>query len=344
LKENAGALDYLCVEPFIDGIVNARALATALEMGVIDFITSNPNCTRESLKNRFRCDSRGLDFVVDLLNAGQVTVEECATLRLTAEFEKALNFRDLLEAKLAFANSALYDFSQLFTTLVASPDQFVRKARIFDFFGYNRCSGQNGSAYELTKRWLGITTVLTKYEARGCMENHDFRPYRRILDVGGNSGEFALRLCREYPDIHATVFDLPVVCDLGQDHVRPEPEAGRIEFIKGNALHDEFPAGFDLVCFKSMLHDWPDKEACGFLAKASRALRPGGTVLVFERGPIQVGAGNRGYSMIPMFLFFRSFRSPELYSDHMKTLGFQDIQIQPVDLEMRFFVLTGTLP
>jgi hypothetical protein len=48
------------------------------------------------------------------------------------------------------------------------------------------------------------------------------------------------------------------------------------------------------------------------------------------------------YSMIPFLLFFRSFRSPLVYEDQFKKLGYQDIEIQKIDLEMPFFLLTAT--
>jgi len=343
LSEQGEALDYLCVEAFVETIVGARTLETALELGLIDTIHRNPGRSRDEFKHELRADAQGLDFLFDLLSAHEVIDEEEGRIELTKRFEKALAYRDLLEAKLAFAKYTLHDFSRLFTLLVAAPGRFAREAKIFEFFGYNRCSEETREAYELTKRWMSITTVYTKYESLECMKYYDFSPYSRILDVGGNSGEFMLQLCRQYPGIQGTVFDLPLVCELGMEHVRLEPEAARIEFFKGNALKEEFRGGVDLVCFKSMLHDWPEKEAKGLLAKACRALKPGGTLLIFERGPIDVGERPKAYSMIPMFLFFRSFRPPSVYSDHMRALGFQDIRIQAVDLEMRFFLVTGTL-
>ena len=334
--------DYLCVDDFLQDIVAARSLATALELGLIDRIGRHPGVTRKDLNSALRIDARGMALLLGLLKGNRVIEENDGRIRLTRLFEKAMAFRDLLEAKIAFAHVALPDFSRLFTPLIAAPDQFNRHAKIFEFFGYNRCSEGNPAARELTGRWMRITTALTKYESQVCLKHHEFSPYRRIMDIGGNSGEFMLRACRKYPDIEATVFDLPLVCDLGMAHVRREPEVSRITFVKGNALRDEFPGGHDLICFKSMLHDWPDKEAENFLAKASRSLRPGGTLLIFERGAIADENPPRSYSTIPLCLFFRCFRSPEWYAGHLRRLGFQNIRIEEIDMDMRFSLVTGT--
>jgi SAM-dependent methyltransferase len=188
---------------------------------------------------------------------------------------------------------------------------------------------------------MRITTALTKYESAVCMDYHDFGRYRRMLDVGGNSGEFALWICRGYPAIRATVFDLPLVCDIGRQHVASEPEANRIEFIRGDALTDVLPCGFDLVVFKSMLHDWPEETARQLIAKAGESLDAGGTLLIYERGPIELGESSMPYSMIPFLLFFRSLRSPRLYEEQLLDLGFEDVVVRRIPLEMPFYLVTA---
>ena len=124
-----------------------------------------------------------------------------------------------------------------------------------------------------------MTTTLTKYEAGVVMKHHDFSPYGRVLDIGGNSGEFVLRICREHPEMAATVFDLPQVCEVGRQHVSGEPESARIDFIGGNALSDTLPGGFDAVILKSILHDWPEAAARRFIQRAGECVVPGGTLI-----------------------------------------------------------------
>ena len=150
----------------------------------------------------------------------------------------ALRYRDLLETKLDFAGFVALDFVGLFTSLIVDPAGFRRQAHLFEFFDYRRCFDPGIENHEWTKRWMRVTTTLTRYEARACMRYHDFGRYERVVDVGGNSGEFALQLCKVYPGMRATVMDLPLVCEIGLEHVLPEPERDRIAFIKGNAMED----------------------------------------------------------------------------------------------------------
>jgi SAM-dependent methyltransferase len=336
--------NHLCVDSFIKTLFDARALATAFEIGLVDFMLQTGRVEVESLATRWSTGRQAMRLLVALLVANRVLVEHDGQIKFTEEFLNALRFRDLLLLKVQMANFAAHDFLDYFSDLICRPDHFMKKSNFTRLFDYGRCFEPSKENYERTKQWMRITSTLTKFEAQGCLAHHDFSRYRRILDIGGNSGEFVLKICRSHPEIHATVFDLPLVCDIGQEHIRPEPEANRISFLRGNALADELPGDFDLVTFKSMLHDWPEKEARELIGKGAQALKPGGTLLIFERGPIEVDRGALPYSAIPMLLFFHSFRGPSLYIEQLGALGFQDIAVQRVDLEMPFFLLTGTKP
>jgi len=340
-KNESREFDYLCVDEFIDNIYSARALATAFEIGLIDSLIQQKSISYYSLTEQRSKETRGMRLLISLLIANRV-MEDCdGTLKLSDGFVHALEFRDLLELKIALANFAAHDFVDHFSDLVLRPGQFLSKVRFCRLFSYDKCFNYSKENEELTKRWMRITTTLTKYEAHACMKYHDFGQYRRILDIGGNSGEFVLQICRKYPGVVATVFDLPLVCDIGQQHIQSEPEADRISFIKGDALIDALPEGFDLITFKSMLHDWPEKEANQFITKASQSLLPGGTLLIFERGPLEGGEAELSYATIPILLFFHSFRSPTLYQEKLMELGLQDITVRTLYLETPFFIVTA---
>ncbi|TFG93234.1 MAG: methyltransferase domain-containing protein [Syntrophobacterales bacterium] len=340
-KRGNREFDYLCVDDFISNIFSARALATAFEIRLIDLLLQNKHATLEAITEQLGTDGRGMGLLVRLLLENRVVEDRNGILELSKEFSHALQFRDLLELKLGIANFAAHDFLNYFSTQVSRPGEFMGKARFCRLFSYDRCFEATRENYESTRQWMRITTALTKYEAQACIRYHDFSRYRRILDIGGNSGEFVLRICKAHPGIQSTVFDLPLVCDIGLEHIQSEPEADRISFIKGNALTDALPTGFDLITFKSMLHDWPEKEARQFIARAAQSLTPGGTLLIFERGPIEDGEAELSYATIPMLLFFHSFRSPALYQEQFRELGLQDITVKKLYLETPFFIATA---
>jgi ubiquinone/menaquinone biosynthesis C-methylase UbiE len=335
---------YLCVDQFLKTGVDARAIKTAFELGLIDRLRAAGECSFDSLCAAAGADRAGTRVVLDLLALNLVIVESREGIRLCESFRKALSYQDLLQAKIDFAELVAPDFFNLFTWMVRDPARFMREARLFKLFDYRRCLDHTPENYEVTRRWMTFTTALTRYESGVCLHHHDFRRHQSVLDVGGNSGEFAIRICRKHPQIQATVFDLPVVCRVGREHVQPHPEATRIGFVEGNAMADPLPPGADLISFKSMLHDWPDGHARQLISAATSALSPGGTLLIFERSRMDISQSGMPWSLVPMLLFFRSFRSPTFYEDYLRKIGYQDVQTRQIRLDTPFILVTARKP
>jgi SAM-dependent methyltransferase len=336
--------DFLIVDEFLRSFVDARALKTAFELGLIDRLVEHGSGSANALGPVLGVDRQGLRFLLDLLTAAGVVQESRGDVRLTRRFQAALRYRDLLEVKLDYAGFTITDFADLFTTLIQSGGGFMGKARLFELFDYRRCLDPTIENYTRTRIWMRITSTLTRYEAGPCLDVYDAGHHRRMLDVGGNSGEFALQFCRRHPALRASVFDLPLVCELGLDHVLPHAEHTRMSFITGDLRGDQLPTGYDLITFKSMLHDWPAQDAHQFIDKAARAVAPGGTLLIYERGALQTAGTTPPMSMLPNLLFFRSYRPAIDYMDQLNALGFLDIRRQDIELDSRFHVVTGRKP
>jgi len=338
-----GFRDYLCVDRFIDTLVDARALATAFELGLVDALIAGGSIARQDLRRLINpgADDRGGDLLLDLLAANHIIDESAGVVHLSAAFTAALEYRELLEAKLDFLGVVAPDMLDHFTDMVVNLPRFLAEARTFQLFNYRRCLEPSRENYAAARRWMRMTTALTRWEASACISAHDFSPYRHLLDVGGNSGEFARRVCAEQAALTATVFDLPLVCEIGREHLRGTVESARINFVAGDALSSEWPAGADIVTFKSMLHDWPDEEAGALLEGAAHALPPGGVVLIFERMPLDLRRRAVTYALLSSLVFNRWFREPDWYRARLEAAGFSGVAVQQIDLETPFMIVSG---
>ena len=333
---------FLGVDDYLSTLVGARALKSAFELQLVDRLIPRDSLPAADLGAAAGIDDLGLDFLLGLLEANGIVVREAEDVGLAPAFREILAYRDLLETKLEFAGFLLNDFADLFTTLVRDPAGFAGNARLFQLFDYRRGLEDKGDNYARTRSWMRLTSALTRYEAQAALALHDFGRYKRMLDVGGNSGEFLLQLCRRHAELSGTVADLPLVCDVGMEHVLGEPEHERIGFAKRDLRRDDLPGGHDLVCFKSMLHDWPEEQALGFIDKAADVVEPGGTLMIFERLPLLLDGATPPFSIIPILLFFRSYRDPAVYIDRLRARGFDRIERQEVELDTRFVLLTAT--
>lgn len=341
---SAASVEYLCVDRFVRTFIDAGMLRAAFELRLIDALAPGPAVPFGDLVSQTGSDPQGLRFLLDLLTANGVVDTRDGAASLSAAFRQALRFRDLLESRLEYAALMAGDFANLGTAMIANPQRFMRAARLFKLFDYGRCFESTPENLRHTHRWMRLTTALTRYEASVCLDLYDLSAHRRMLDVGGNSGEFVLQACRRHAGLRGAVADLPVVCELGLEHVLAEPERPRIAFHPLDLRKQALPTGYDLVSFKSMLHDWPQEEALEFVDKAVAALDPGGTLLIFERGPLEVRTATPSFGSLPVLMFFRSYRSPGAYVRRLQQLGMQDLRCLHLTLDTPFFLLTARKP
>lgn len=64
---------------------------------------------------------------------------------------------------------------------------------------------------------------LSTFTARALGQALDLSGARRLLDVGGGSAAFDIELCRLYPELTATVYELPMITEIAAAKVE---EAG----------------------------------------------------------------------------------------------------------------------
>lgn len=133
------------------------------------------------------------------------------------------------------------------------------------------------------RRWFAEGMLATAISgAEHVLHEFDFSSHRRLLDVGGNSGGYALALLQAYPSLEATIFDLEAVRPLAEERIVGLGMRGRCRFAGGSFFEDPLPAGHDVLLLSNVLHNW-DTPACQrILAACHEAVEPGGTIIVVE--------------------------------------------------------------
>jgi ubiquinone/menaquinone biosynthesis C-methylase UbiE len=118
---------------------------------------------------------------------------------------------------------------------------------------------------------------------------------RKLLDVGGNTGKWALHCLTHDPDVEVTVLDHPGQLDRVQQNAAAAGVASRLRTVPINLLdHDRaFPTGFDVVWMSQFLDCFGEPDIVKLLERGRAALAPGGRLCVMEsfwdRQPNDVG-------------------------------------------------------
>lgn len=124
---------------------------------------------------------------------------------------------------------------------------------------------------------LSITT------ARVFAEHVPLGQSRQLLDVGGGGGAYGIELCRTFPELRVSVYDLPPVCDITERKIQEAGMAGRVRTVPGDFLSDSvLPSGYDTMLLSMVLHDWGEDECRLIVAKCRAALPPGGRLMITE--------------------------------------------------------------
>jgi len=113
------------------------------------------------------------------------------------------------------------------------------------------------------------------------LESIDLTGRKNLLDVGGGPGSYSIAACRKYPQLKATVFDLPATTEIATKVVARDEMQDRVTVCPGDWDTDDFGEGFDVIMFSNVLHG-PAGNAPMKLAKARAAIEVGGLLVVQE--------------------------------------------------------------
>jgi SAM-dependent methyltransferase len=110
----------------------------------------------------------------------------------------------------------------------------------------------------------------------------DLSGRRRLLDLGGGPGTWAIHFCMQNPALEAVVYDLPATRRFAEETIVRFGLAERIGFVAGDFLANGIPGGFDVVWLSQILHAYGPDQCEIILQKAVASLEPGGVLLVQE--------------------------------------------------------------
>ncbi|MEM8959823.1 MAG: methyltransferase, partial [Pseudomonadota bacterium] len=105
---------------------------------------------------------------------------------------------------------------------------------------------------------------------------------RRLMDVGGGTGAFLTAVLQRYPDLTATLFDLPAVLPGAEARLADAEMSDRVLLQPGSFRDDPLPRGADAVSLVRVLYDHADDTVDALLAAVRAALPPGGRLIVTE--------------------------------------------------------------
>ncbi|MBM3472357.1 MAG: methyltransferase domain-containing protein [Armatimonadetes bacterium] len=135
---------------------------------------------------------------------------------------------------------------------------------------------------EATRAFIMAMHASSSHWGEKVLAKLDLTGVRRILDIGGGSGDYSYAMLKRLPEATAVIFDLPNVVPITLECAQLAGVADRVETRAGSYWEDELGEGFDLAIVSNILHSTGPEGCVTILQKAYRALIPGGRVVIHD--------------------------------------------------------------
>lgn len=128
---------------------------------------------------------------------------------------------------------------------------------------------------------LGMENITMGGRGKLFTDHIDLSGRKHLLDVGGGPGAYSVLACEKYPELKATIFDLPETIAITRQVVSKKGMESRIAMQEGSWETDRFGSGYDVVLLSNVLHG-DDSDAAMKLEKVYHCLDRGGLLTIQE--------------------------------------------------------------
>jgi hypothetical protein len=251
---------------------DAQALLTAVDLGLFTLLRDEP-LTVQEVTTRLDLHGRGVsDFLNLLTSLGLLTFTEGRY----ANAPGAATF--LIRGEMTYVGCFLHHARDVLYPLWDRLAEGLRTGEQQSSTDYRDLLEKPELLHDLV--WLMDAT--THFIGPALLDTVDWSAYSTLADIGGARGNLAGMITKSVPSLRATVFDLPPMRPLFEEHIGWYGVGDRVSFHSGDFFTDPLPAA-DILLLGHVLPDWDPGQRKELITKAYEAVNPGGALLVYDR-------------------------------------------------------------
>jgi len=116
---------------------------------------------------------------------------------------------------------------------------------------------------------------------------HIYKPennLKRLLEIGGNTGKWALVSTKFDKDVSITIMDLPGQAAMAKKNIEDLGLGDRVDFYPANVLDEDvqFPTGYDGVWMSQFLDCFSEDEIVSIMQRCGKAIHEDGAIYILE--------------------------------------------------------------
>ena len=135
------------------------------------------------------------------------------------------------------------------------------------------------------KSWFGFDHFYSDHSFDAALKLIFGKKTKKLMDVGGNTGRFALRCVEHDSDVHVTIVDLPGQISMMKKNVEGKAGADRISGFAINILEtaNHLPQGdWDAIWMSQFLDCFSEEEIYSILSRAATVMSTNTTLYIME--------------------------------------------------------------
>jgi len=118
--------------------------------------------------------------------------------------------------------------------------------------------------------------------AQALAASYAFSTHHRVLDLGGGTGSFLLRVLRQHAGLQGTLFELAGAAAVARQRLAREPEGARVEVVVGDFFKDPIPSGHDAIIVANILHLFFPEQNRDLLKHTRSSVTAGTRLLIVD--------------------------------------------------------------
>lgn len=189
---------------------------------------------------------------------------------------------------------------------------------------------------DVQKSWFDFDHFYSDNSFKQALNIVFEQPVKKLMDIGGNTGKWALSCVDFNAEVEVTIVDLPQQIEMMKKNTASNFNAKRIDGVGVNLLHADtkLPKGHDVVWMSQFLDCFSASEVVAILKKVREAIDESGRIFIMETLWDRQKYATASFDLAQTSLYFtalangnsKMFYSEDLF-DYIREAGLEVVKV-----------------